>query len=90
MLTQVAWIASFVVDVLILLWIVRWGGAEWLRGHWLADVLICFGASTCDEDVIKFLAWALFILGTVWSIFGIFDPNMRLDLPKGVQLPLRS
>jgi len=74
------WIVSYVVLTLFWLWIIRWGGAEWIEGRLISGFLVNIWAVTWTAEGIKFFGWGalvintvLFVLGMIWSDFRNFS-----------------
>jgi hypothetical protein len=71
------WIIIYLLDLLFWLWVVRWGGAEWLVGTFASGFLINFRAPLWDSDGIKLFGWLMLIISTILFVVGLFVPEMR-------------
>ncbi len=60
------WIAAFAVTSLFCTWVIFLGGADWLEGSWLAEVLITRLAGEVSAAGLKVLA------GIIWFGQAIF------------------
>lgn len=65
------------VDLIFWLWVVRWGGAEWLEGSFLSGFLINLRAPYWDSGGIKLFGWLMLIVSSIWFVVGVFVPGMR-------------
>ncbi len=72
----ILWILVYIASVLFWVWILRWGGAEWLEG-WKAWAAIGWFAGHWKAEQIRFYAWLLLILETVGFVVGLFVPDLR-------------
>jgi len=71
------WGLFYVLDVLFWLWVVRWGGAEWLEGTFTSGFLIHLLALRWTAEGIKLFGWGTLILSTIWFVLGLFYPELR-------------
>ena len=71
------WVLSYAVNVLFWLWILRWGGAEWLEGSFLSECLISWWAPRWDAEGIKLFGWGCLIISSGWFLVGVFVPEAR-------------
>jgi len=71
------WIAIYLVEVLFWLWVLRWGGAQWLEGTFSSGLLIHWFAPRWSADGIKLFGWLTLIVTTIWFIIGLFQPVVR-------------
>lgn len=67
------WILSYTGSALFWLWILRWGGADWLEG-WKAWVAIGWFAGHWHAEQIRLYALILFVLESIWFVLGLFSP----------------
>lgn len=72
-----SWILIYGVELLFWLWILRWGGAEWLEGTFTSGLLISIFAPRWSADGIKLFALLTLIAGTIWFVIGIIVPDVR-------------
>lgn len=73
-----AWIIIYAFDVVFFLWVVRWGGAEWLEGTFTSGMLIHWFAPTWTAEGIKLFVWVSFIATSIWFVVGLFVPSARV------------
>jgi len=71
------WILLYLVDLLFWLWVLRWGGAEWLEGTFVSGVLINLRAPFWGSEGIKLFGWLIVFISTIWFVMGLFMPEMR-------------
>lgn len=71
------WIAMYLAEMGILLWIARWGGASWLQGTFTSGFLVHWLAPRWSGDGLKLFAWLSMAAATFWFIVGIFEPRAR-------------
>ncbi len=74
----IAWIFAYSLNLLICLWIVRWGGAEWLEGTFLSGFLLNIFAPRWNADGIKLYIWLTLLISSVWFVLGLFWPEIRI------------
>lgn len=70
-------IAFYLINLLFWLWIVRWGGAEWLEGRFISGFLIHFFAPRWSADGIKLFGYGTILFSTVLFVVAIFYPDFR-------------
>ena len=70
-------IVAYSINLLFWLWIVRWGGAEWLEGRFLSGLLIHFFATRWSADGIKLFGYGTLLISTVLFVVAIFYPDFR-------------
>ncbi|MEJ2454550.1 MAG: hypothetical protein P8103_10375 [Candidatus Thiodiazotropha sp.] len=75
----ILWILVYIASILLWLWILRWGGAEWLEG-WKAWAAIGWFAGHWKAEQIRLYAWLLLILETVGFVVGLFVPDLRCTI----------
>jgi len=73
-----AWLISYLVLTTFWIWIVRWGGAEWIEGRLLSGFLISMWAVNWSVDGIKVFGWGALSLNTALFILGIIWPDFRM------------
>lgn len=72
-----AWIIFYLIDAIFWLWVVRWGGAEWLEGTLASGFLINIFAPKWSSDGIKLYGYGILGISTVAFIAGLFMPEVR-------------
>lgn len=70
-------IIAYLIQLAFWLWIVRWGGAEWLEGTFLSGFLVHIFAPRWSVDGIKLFGWGAILISTVLFVIGIFSPDFR-------------
>ncbi len=70
-------IITYAVDLLFWLWVIRWGGAEWLEGTFTSGFLISVFAPRWSAEGIKLFGWGAILISTVLFIVAIFSPDFR-------------
>lgn len=73
------WVACYGANLLFWLWILRWGGAEWLEGSFISGFLFPASAPTWDVEGIKAYGWLVLIASTIWFIVCLLTPDARLS-----------
>jgi hypothetical protein len=76
-----AWLASYAATSLLWLWILRWGGAEWLEG-WKSMLLIDYLSHFWTAEQIKLYALLCWLGSTLWFVAGLLYPEYRYDFWK--------
>ena len=72
-----SWILLFAAGSMFALWVLRWGGAEWLEG-WRAGVLLDWiHAGFWNAEQIKLYVILLWLLHAGWFLLGLFQPAFR-------------
>ena len=71
------WIISYIALTIFWLWIVRWGGAEWVEGKFISGFLVHIWAVTWSAEAIKVFAWGALIINTVLFALGIIFSDFR-------------
>jgi hypothetical protein len=74
----VVWIILYLVGVVFWLWVIFWGGAEWLEGTLASGFLVSIFATRWRSEGIKLFAWLALLGNTTWFVLGIFIPEARL------------
>jgi hypothetical protein len=75
--STLVWIGLYLVDTLFWVWVCFYGGAELLEEHWLANLLIHWGASSWESESIKLVGWLILFFSTIWFLIGLFNPDLR-------------
>lgn len=70
-------IVIYLINLVFLLWVVRWGGAEWLEGTLTSGFLIHFFAPRWSADGIKLFGYGTILISTILFIVAIFYPDFR-------------
>ncbi len=65
------------LGILFWLWLLTWGGANWLEG-WKAWGILGWFAGIWTEDQIRVYALALLVMEVIWFVLGVFQPRLRL------------
>ena len=73
-----AWIIGYFLNLLLCLWIVRWGGAEWLEGTFLSGILLNIFAPRWSAEGIKLYIWLALLISSAWFLLGLFWPEIRI------------
>lgn len=72
-----AWILLFAGNSLVILWVLRWGGAEWLEG-WRAPFFVDWiYAFRWSAEQIKLYALLLWVAYAVLFTVGLLVPEFR-------------
>lgn len=71
------WMIEYALNLLFWLWIIKWGGAEWLADTFIAGFIVNLFTVHWSPDVIKFYGWLILIGTTVWFIIGMAIPDLR-------------
>ena len=71
------WVLCYAVNVLFWLWVIFWGGAEWLEGTLSSAFLIAWLAPNWSAEGIRLFAWLSLIFSLVAFVVGFFVPNLR-------------
>ena len=70
-------IITFLINLVFWLWVVRWGGAEWLEGTFTSGFLIHIFAPRWSAEGIKLFAYGMIVISTILFILGIIFPDFR-------------
>jgi len=71
------WILLFAGNCLFCLWVLRWGGAEWMEG-WRSGLFIDSPFSfTWSAEQIKLYVLLSWIGHAIWFVGGLFVPELR-------------
>jgi len=76
-MTLAGWTGSYVVNTLFWLWVVRWGGAEWLVGQLSSVLLISALVPRRTVVSIKLIGWVILVATRIWFLVGLFVPAAR-------------
>jgi hypothetical protein len=76
-MSEIAWVIVHFLDALFWLWIVRWGGAEWLEGTLASGLIIHYFAPRWTAEGIKLFGWGTLIGSVIWFFIGLFIPAAR-------------
>jgi hypothetical protein len=71
------WPLGYIANTVFCLWVLLWGGAEWLEGKFISGFLISFFAPKWTADQIKIAAFCGIILNMGFFIFGLFFTEWR-------------
>ena len=71
------WVGGYVVDLVLSLWILRWGGAQWLEGTFSSGLVISWLASRWTAEGIRAFVLLSFVLTAIWFVVGLFVPEAR-------------
>ena len=71
------WTTLFVVETVVLYWVVYGGGAAWLEG-WKSVIAIHWFAARWSAEGIRLYAFTLWWLTLAWFIVGLFKPELRI------------
>lgn len=71
------WTTLFILETLVLYWVVYRGGAAWLEG-WKAAVFIHWFAARWSAEGIRLCAFVLWWMALAWFIVGVFEPELRI------------
>ncbi len=76
-MSLIVWITLHFGNTLFWLWVVRWGGAEWLEGTLASGFVINIFAPRWSSDGIKLFGWGILIGDIIWFLVGLFIPEAR-------------
>lgn len=72
------WILLFIIHSFILKWVISWGGAKAVVNSFFINEIFFGSLSTnLNEEQFKFYALIIWLLLTIWFLFGLFIPNIR-------------
>jgi hypothetical protein len=74
-----AWVISYAIGLAVWIWILLWGGAEWLEGRftaWLFDL-----DPNWSADSIKLFGWAILVVTSIWFVIGLRSSEWRSTWP---------
>lgn len=74
------WILLHALSTLFWLWVLLWGGAEWLEGTLASAFVIAWIAPTWSADGIKLFALLMLLIGGIHFMLGLFMPDWRCTL----------
>ena len=72
------WIALFLINSLVVYWVVFRGGAERLEGSFLAALFLHSLAPRWSADGLKVFAGLSWIVSAIWFVVALFEPALRL------------
>ena len=72
------WILLYVADLLFFLWLLLWGGAEWIERRFIAISLLNIFAFYWDSEQIRLYALIMLVAATIWFVIGVFAPVVRI------------
>lgn len=76
-MSLVFWILLFAASSLLALWVLRWGGADWMEG-WKALLFVDWlYASAWNAEQIRLYFLLLWLLHAAWFAVGLFVPAAR-------------
>ena len=70
-------IVTYSINLVFWLWVVRWGGAEWLEGSFTSGFLIHFFAPRWSADGIKLFGYSAILISTIFFVAALFYPDFR-------------
>jgi hypothetical protein len=70
-------VITYSISLLFWLWVIRWGGAEWLEGTFTSGFLIHIFAPHWSADGIKLFAYGTIVISTILFILALFIPDFR-------------
>ena len=70
-------IIIYMINLVFWLWVVRWGGAEWLEGTFSSVFFISIFAPRWSADGIKLFGYGTILISTIFFIAAIFYPDFR-------------
>lgn len=73
-----AWILLFIANSVFCLWILRWGGAQWIEGWRAPFFLETWWSFSWSEEQIKFFVLLCWLGQTLWFLVGLFVPMARI------------
>lgn len=71
------WILLFAANSAFFLWVLRWGGAEWMEGWRSLFFIDWFRAPLWSAEMIKLYVLLCWIGHAIWFLLGIFMPAVR-------------
>lgn len=76
--STLCWVTGYGIDLLVSIWILRWGGARYLEGTFASGFLVSMLAPRWSAEGIKFFVLVTLAASTVWFFVGLFVPEARL------------
>ncbi|RIX75223.1 hypothetical protein [Acidovorax cavernicola] len=76
-MTLLWWIVFHAIGALFWLWILRWGGADWLEGTFLSGFLVSTFAPRWSAEGLRMFALLMLIVCAISFVWGLFMPEMR-------------
>ena len=71
------WILLFAANSVFFLWVLRWGGAEWMEGWRSLFFIDWFRAPLWSAEMIKLYVLLCWIGHAIWFLLGMFMPALR-------------
>jgi hypothetical protein len=68
---------TYLIDLIFWLWVVKWGGAEWLAGTFTSGFLISIFAPRWSSDGIKLFGYGAILISTIFFVIAVFSPDFR-------------
>jgi len=72
-----AWVSFYALDLLFCIWVLMWGGADYLQGTLKSGFIISIFAPKWTAEGIKLFVWLTLIFSTIGFIIGLFSPDFR-------------
>jgi len=72
-----SWVLTYSIDMGFWLWVLRWGGAEWLEGTFASGFLVSIFATSWSVNGIKLFAVGMIVISTIYFVLGLFYPDFR-------------
>ncbi len=71
-------IITYLINLVFWLWIVRWGGAEWLEGTFISGFLVHIFAPRWSAEGIKLFGWCAILISTLLFAVAALFPDYRV------------
>lgn len=73
------WILIYLGLSLFYLWVLRWGGAEWMEGWKSIFFIDWFRSVEWSSEQIRLYMLLCWIGSSIWFLIGLFSPVCRLS-----------
>ena len=67
----------FGIDLLFSLWMLRWGGAEWIEYRFSAGLVFGYFAISWTAEQIKLFVFLWLVISSLVFVTGLFVPEVR-------------
>lgn len=76
-MSLMVFITVYAFDLLPSLWVLRWGGAEWMEYRFRAGLFFGYFAIGWSAEQIKLYVFLWLIISTAIFVIGLFVPAVR-------------
>lgn len=74
------WILLFAINCIFCLWVLRWGGAEWMEGGKSSIFINWLYAFNWSAEQIKLYVLLSWVGHLIWFVVGLFVKGLRMQV----------